>query len=141
MASDKCPRFNNCNAPLCPLDRESLEFGIWYPDEEICQNRNFSKLRWIRNQKKILKVNAPKDRYFSFTMLKRKCVIGKKMQGLDPDEPEGPQLERWLKQHPERKPLSEKQKQVIAKLKTSLKTSIRRGFKGQKPQSNDVLQT
>ena len=35
-ASNGCPSFERCSAPLCPLDAESVAHGIWYPDEAVC---------------------------------------------------------------------------------------------------------
>ena len=43
MTNEKCLKFDACSAPLCPTDKESIDKGIWYPDEEICKNREFSK--------------------------------------------------------------------------------------------------
>ncbi len=58
MTQDDCRLYETCSAPLCPLDRASLQNGIWYPDEEICRSRTFGNLTWIRQQGKIAK-SAP----------------------------------------------------------------------------------
>jgi hypothetical protein len=104
-----CKYFDEgCSAPLCPLDLESLNCGRWYPDEEICKNREFTNPTWIKNQKKIAKRARDKEKYFTIEMLNRNCAIAKGIVGLDPDRAEEPQLKEWLKKHPE---LSEKEKE------------------------------
>ena len=113
MKSSDCRRFEACDAPLCPLDEQSLECGIWYPGEAICGMRGNWKLPWVKAQKKIAKVGARADRYFNFQMLNRNCIIGRGMEGLDPDKEEGPQLRKWLKAHPSsRRVLTGKQKEI-----------------------------
>lgn len=110
MRSEKCPRFEECSAPLCPLDK-SLKQGIWYPDQEICKRKGFGDRDFIKAQKKIVKVKSDPNYYFTIQMLKRNCKIGKGMCGIDPDETEKPQLQNWLKVHPvlQKRTLSPKQ--------------------------------
>jgi len=115
MTSTECRLYESCSAPLCPLDPNSLEKGIWYPDEEICQARCFSRLVWVRQQGKIAKCAARMDRYFYLRMLQRRCTVKPGITGLDPDQEEGPQLQRWLDGHRERKGLSESQKAILRK--------------------------
>ena len=63
---------NNCNAPICQLDENSIKNGIWYADEEICRSRKYPKLLWLKNQKKIKKKTTnPEDGYFNVTMLNK----------------------------------------------------------------------
>ena len=83
MERDNCKYAEYCSAPLCPLDRESLKHGIWYPDEEICRLKNSPK--WIKNQKKIVKVGAPTNYYFDYQMLNTLKAIRKGIKGKDPD--------------------------------------------------------
>jgi hypothetical protein len=78
-----CKYYEFCNAPLCPLDEESLEEGIWYPDEEICKKR--TSLKWIKNQKKIVKLGTPVDFYFDYQMLNSLKKIRRGIKGKDPD--------------------------------------------------------
>jgi hypothetical protein len=52
MIPEKCPYFGSCNAPICPMD-PNKEISVWYPDEEICRNREFGNLDFIITQKKI----------------------------------------------------------------------------------------
>lgn len=110
---EECKYYSKCNAPLCPLDMEVVieDEIIWHPDEEICRLKVFSKLPWVQAQKKIAAKGCRPDRYFCLDMLNRGCVIGKRMCGLDPDEPEDPQLKAWYAEHP---PISEKKKLASA---------------------------
>ena len=106
MTTPQCPKFETCSAPLCPLDKEILDKGLWYPDEEVCTLKKHSGLPWIRKQRKLIKRAARVDRYFTFEMLERNCVVRGGIEGLDPDVPEELQLKRWLNTHPEKRKLS-----------------------------------
>jgi len=110
---DKCSKFNSCGAPLCPLDEESLKYGIFYPDEEICTKRPFPL--WIKAQRKITKRCKDKDKYFSYEMLNRLSQVRIGTIGLDPDRDEKPQLKRWLRTHPkrEKRKLTEEKKRKL----------------------------
>ena len=109
MKVDKCPNYEDCGAPMCPLDEP--EKYIFYPDEEICKKHYFG---WIQNQKKIAKKAKDVDKYFTYEMLKVNCKLAKGVVGLDPDKPEALQLEKWLNSHPPKKELTKIQKKVIA---------------------------
>ena len=102
MKSSDCKKFEICDAPLCPLDKQSLEHGIWYPDEAICDLRGCNEV-WLKTQKKIAKVETRADRYFNLEMLSRLHYIRKGIEGLDPDSTEATQLKKWLKLHPDTK--------------------------------------
>ena len=80
----KCPRFENCNATMCPL-APNLEHLIWYPDEELCGAKKFQTLHWIKKQKAIIKAKAPTDKFFTVNMLKSLRQARKGIEGLDPD--------------------------------------------------------
>jgi hypothetical protein len=69
---------------MCPLDT-NLDKAIWYPDEEICRNKDFTDLLWIQNQKKISKVKADTHRYFTKQMLDKKMRVRDNIQGVNPD--------------------------------------------------------
>jgi hypothetical protein len=105
-----CTLFENCVAPLCPLDAASLK-GVWYADEEICRSRTYANLPWIRGQRKIGRVGA--RGYFTLEMLRRNCIVKKGIAGLDSDAVEEPQLGRWLADHPERRGMSEEKKAAL----------------------------
>ena len=92
-----CSLWSSCDAPICPLDEVSLRTGIWYPDESICRKHLHN---WIQHQKKIAKKAKNKEKYFTFDMLKRDCIIGNGIEGLDPHSEEAPQLEKWFEKHP-----------------------------------------
>jgi len=108
-----CPYFRKCSAPLCPLDPESLEHGIWYPFEQVCRRR--SAPEWVKVQKKIKRKTKNVNRYFTFEMLNRNCVISKGIVGLNPDsrDDEEKQLKKWFKNHPPKKSLSAEEKAEI----------------------------
>ena len=106
MTIPRCPKFDTCSAPLCPMDEQSLENGLWYPDEEVCTLKKHGGLPWIRKQRKLIKRAARVDRYFTLEMLERNCIVRGGIEGLDPDVPEELQLKRWLNAHPEKRKLS-----------------------------------
>jgi len=101
MKRDDCPKFDFCNAPLCPKDEESMQHCAWFPDEDICPLRFVPE--WVKRQRRIAKAT---DRCFErgcFTvrMLQRRCVIGKAIAGVDPDKgPPEDQETEWLETHP-----------------------------------------
>jgi len=94
-----CTLYENCIAPLCPLDRSSLK-GIWYPDEEICRSRTHGNPPWMKAQRKLSRVAA--GGYFTIEMLNRLVVIRKGIAGLDPNLPEEPQLRAWFQKRAEK---------------------------------------
>ena len=102
---DQCSHASKCNAPLCPLDEDGLKHCVWYPGEEICRAREFSRLGFIQNQRKIrsaLKVrstNKPRFDvgYFTIDMLRHRFKVTSKVHGLDPNKNEKEQLEQWFK--------------------------------------------
>jgi hypothetical protein len=96
-----CPHFDNCGAPLCPLQENALEVGIWYPDEEICRAKRFQTLGWVRKQKGIVKAKALADRYFTVEMLQAIRRVHRGIEGINPDQPlkEAEDAERkWVEQ-------------------------------------------
>jgi hypothetical protein len=111
MSNKLCKHYQRCGAPMCPMDENSLKC-IWYPDEEICMSSAYGNLTWIKAQKKIVKAAAQTNRYFTLEMLQTNCIIRKGVIGLDPDIDEKPQLQRWLKEHPAKRILSEEEKKA-----------------------------
>lgn len=95
--TDMCPHFGHCSAPLCPCQSFT---GIWYPGEEICCSRTHATHPVIVAQKKIGKVARRYDQYYSAEMLSSGCIIGKAIEGLNPNKPEDKQLFTWKKKHP-----------------------------------------
>ena len=113
-ARPACALYETCLAPLCPLDRSSLN-GIWYPGEETCRSRTQGNVAWLKMQKKIAGCGAGAGRYFTLAMLNRDCIIRRGITGLDPNEEEEPQLRVWMKDHPERRALSDREKAELEK--------------------------
>ena len=85
MEKIKCKQYENCSAPLCPLDN-SVKYGVWYSDEEICQARNFQRLPWVMKQKLVVKAGASSDKFFTVDMLLSKQRIKKGIEGINPDQ-------------------------------------------------------
>jgi len=113
MTSQECRKSDECSAPICPLEDHPEKY-IWFPDDEICKNSAYSKLRFIQNQKKIVKKTRDPDKYFNFRMLNQNCRITKGIVGLDPEKDEGTQLKKWLALHPAQKKMSLVQRKIIA---------------------------
>ena len=82
-----CPSYNGCEAPLCPLSEE-LDSCVWYPDEEVCMAIKFTKVHWIRTQKKLRKYKISVDKgYFTKKMLDGMKYCTRKTRGINPDVP------------------------------------------------------
>lgn len=107
-----CKRFDFCSAPICPM--RDVANDTWYPDEEICRLREFTVLPWIRNQRKLAK-KAKVSFYFTPGMLQQNCKIKKGIKGINPDKEKVGDEERWLMAHPEKKEMSEEQKEKLRK--------------------------
>ncbi|MGC9123594.1 MAG: hypothetical protein ACP5IB_05960 [Thermoplasmata archaeon] len=111
MISEKCPYFGSCNAPICPLDPD-IERAVWYPNEEICKNKEFNNLNFIINQKKIAFLNKKHEVQgtFTYNMLNRTLKIYKNIKGINEDLPLENFVESenaWIRKH---KGLSKKTK-------------------------------
>lgn len=111
MEAKDCPKFDICSAILCPLNFP--ERYTWYPSDEICKNRDYFNLDWIKNQKKIAKKAKDESKYFTFQMLNRNCRITKGIIGLDQEKDEGFQLKKWLTLHPAQKKMSLAQRKAV----------------------------
>ena len=106
----ECRYFNDCSAQFCPLAMN--ENAKWLPDDEICRRSDFSSNLIIQNQRKIRKKSGDPWRYFTYKMLDREFVIGKKTDGIDADIPEAmatregasklyrEREEEWFRKHP-----------------------------------------
>jgi len=82
-----CPHFDNCGAPLCPMDKTSIEHGIWYPGvEEICKRRDFQSLDCIRKQRAIVRAKAPAEKYFTVPMLRTLKQVRRGIEGINADQ-------------------------------------------------------
>lgn len=78
-----CSSWENCRAPLCPLDKESLQNGVWFPDEDVC-NGHFIKPHFIYIQRKVAKKAQVRDRCFTMRMLASRKRV-ENPRGIDPD--------------------------------------------------------
>ncbi len=121
-----CTLYEDCIAPLCPLDRNSLN-GIWYPDEEICRSRVHGNLPWMKAQRKLSRVAA--GGYFTVEMLNRLVVIRKGITGLDPNLPEEPQLRSWFQKRAEKQDTPSEAK--VARTRHLKKYSFKRQVDGE----------
>ena len=95
-----CPHFDDCSAPLCPL--QPVDGGIWYPNEEICRSRKFQSLPWIKKQKAVVKIKAPDDKYFTVKMLQALKQVRRGIEGINPDQPleqANKAEEKWVREH------------------------------------------
>ena len=100
MSPTNCPKYETCGAPLCPLDPGRVEV-IWYPDEPVCVARGICNRQFVRRQRRIIRVGADPELYYTYEMLDRRGSVRKGIQGLDPDKDHERQLTQWLKTHPE----------------------------------------
>ncbi len=109
---NNCPKFDYCDAPLCPLD-EGIKERIWYPDEEICNSQYAKGLKWVTNQRKVAKMATDETTYFTVRMLQHACIIRKGIRGLNPDKEEVLQLKKWFKEHPAKKEIPEDRRKKL----------------------------
>jgi len=104
-AKEKCPRFNGCEATLCPLVPTDPS---WYPDESVCPRRSsdtFIVPQWLVTQRKIAKKKLTFEAgYFTCSMMDRNIRVSKGIKGLNPNKPfstEAKDVGAWLRKHPE----------------------------------------
>ncbi|OHD69916.1 MAG: hypothetical protein A2W19_09335 [Spirochaetes bacterium RBG_16_49_21] len=104
---EKCPKFGTCSAPLCP---ENLTDDRWFPDEGICTRYNDL---FVQVQRKIAKRADDMEKYFTLEMLRRNCIIGKNISGIDPDcRDEEKAIHQWLSKHKPKRKLTEAERQA-----------------------------
>ncbi len=96
-----------CNAPWCPFDPD-LHRVTWIPGEDICQRQDKRRIPWIRKQRQIVK------------------SIKKHPKSLDAGR--ALQLADIMARVPEKRVLTEEEKQVLrdrmAKLRESQKDGV-----------------
>lgn len=96
MLEKQCSLFDECTAQLCPLESD-LAYHLWYPDEQVCRSRKFSKLSWLKTQKKIAKLKlSPDIGYFTVDMLELINRVSRGIKGTNPDKPHS--KDRWIEQ-------------------------------------------
>ena len=117
-----CKYFDDCSAPMCPRDTGASKTA-WFANEAICRLHDVPE--WVKRQRKIAKANADKKAgCFTLSMLERRCIIGKKITGIDPDgtDAEREEAERnWLEKHPLVKPKSNEEREKLAARMRKLK--------------------
>ncbi|MEM0135157.1 MAG: hypothetical protein QXU18_08035 [Thermoplasmatales archaeon] len=116
---ENCKFYDSCSASLCPLDFQ-MSKKVWLPEEsdEICKNREFAGLQFIKTQKKVARAvkkrNEDRDDYFSFAMLDRDITVRSGIRGI-PEPPDTvkdsmkwylDKERKWLLEHPVKKQLS-----------------------------------
>ena len=117
--NEKCKYFDDCSAPMCPRDKVTV-YTAWFAGEPVCRLHDVPE--WVKRQRKIAKIGIDETAgCFTLPMLERRCVIGKKITGIDPDgdETERKEAEKiWLEKHPPIKPKSgEEQKKLAARMR------------------------
>ena len=105
MSERLCNLFEECqtpDAPLCPIQENTIRCGIWYPDEPICRAKKFQDLSWIKKQRKIakLKLNMD-DGFYTVRMLNQIHVIPRSIRGADPAD-RNAEI-KWLRDWAERR--------------------------------------
>jgi hypothetical protein len=94
---NNCRLYYECTAQLCPLDNNSLNDCLWYPDGQVCRSRKFSRLSWLKTQKKIAKLKlSPDIGFFTVDMLELINRVSRGIKGANPDKPCS--KDRWLEQ-------------------------------------------
>ena len=117
ITKEQCPRFDTCNANLCPFD-PNLANRTWYPDEDICIRKGITeKYRWIKIQRRTQKKVEDQEKYFVVEMLENLSAVGKGTIGLNPDSElsHEHQLAQWLKYRKKRKKreYTEEEKEIL----------------------------
>jgi len=118
----KCKYFDDCSAPMCPQD-SGVAKTEWFANEPVCRLHDVPE--WVKRQRKIYKTGVTETAgCFTLPMLERRCVIGKKISGIDPDimEAERKEVEKnWLEKHPPIKPKSGAEREKLAARMHALK--------------------
>ena len=112
MSERLCNLFEECgtpDAPLCPIQENTIKHGIWYPDEPICRAKKFQSLSWIRKQKQISKLKLKMDSgFFTVRMLNELYVIPQSLKGADPADCDAEM--KWLEYLAERRMKNSRQR-------------------------------
>jgi len=101
--------------------------AAWFVGEPICRLHDVPE--WVRRQRKIAKTGVATTGCFTLPMLERRCIVGKKMTGIDPDgtEAERKDAEKtWLDRHPPIKPKTGEEREKLAARMRRLK-AVQRG--------------
>jgi len=74
--------YERCNAPVCPLDKQSLKNSIWYSGEPVCGKHGLD-LKWLQIQRRIAKKAKDNTRYFTYQDFQKSKVVNPR--GHDPN--------------------------------------------------------
>jgi hypothetical protein len=115
----KCKHFESCSAPICPNDAKSA-LAVWFADEQVCRLQDVPE--WVKRQRKIAKTGVfATAGFFTLPILERRCVIGKKITGINPDATDTDRKiaeEDWLCRHPSVKPkTSGEREKLVARMR------------------------
>lgn len=114
MTKDDCYRYEDCSAPICPMDAESLKYCSWFPDEDICKKQPLPG--WVKKQRKLSRKMNFENGCFTYKMLNHGCKFYPGTKGINPDKgPAHEQEEGWIKDHPKYTP---SKKQIEASKKS-----------------------
>jgi len=102
----KCKYYDKCNAPICPLDRDSIENGIWYSQEPICKNPEFSDNIVIRNMKTISKIDKSGETWYNYEMLNNELNFNGAIKGFSPDSIDKESIQKWIRKYTIKKTIS-----------------------------------
>jgi hypothetical protein len=101
MSEQLCNLFEECktlNAPLCPIQENTLKNGVWYADEPVCKAKRYQDIPWIKKQKQIAALGlSAEDGFFTVRMLNALRVVPRNIKGADPDDPDS-EL-KWIEAH------------------------------------------
>jgi hypothetical protein len=100
---------------MCPKGAE-VQKTVWFAGEPVCRLHDVPE--WVKQQRKIVKTGINETAgCFTLLMLERRCIVGKRIMGIDPD---GTEAERevaeknWLDKHPPIKPKSIEEREKLA---------------------------
>jgi len=81
----QCPRYEGCDAPLCPL-ADDLDLITWFPDEPVCPMRKYARLPWLKKQRRIQSLGSTNaEGFFTVAMLETISKVRKGLVGAAPD--------------------------------------------------------
>jgi hypothetical protein len=110
--------------------------AVWFADEPVYRLQDAPE--WVKRQRKIAKTGASAIAgCFTLPMLERRCVIGKKMAGIDPDATDAERKiaeQNWLCRHPPVKPKTCGERKQLA-VRMRFLRAIRLEPEGQKTES------
>ncbi len=119
MTEKMCNLFEICEtpeAPLCPMQENTVKHGIWYADEPVCRSKQFQALPWIKKQKQIAQLRfTTDDGFFTVRMFNSVHVVTKNLKGANPDNVNA-EL-RWLKERSEKRAAAPRKRRTTTVVK------------------------